>query len=962
MIFVQRGLAPMPAVEKAIARQVLHGGDLTTNVFEVCLVDEAKLAVALAETFGLPAAPAGKLQTPEPSVLGRVPGELALQHGIFPLAASDHALTIATSEPLSAAAEGNLASVAGMEIRQVLAPVIRIRQAIANSYGLPLERRFARLLAKIEGRPDPDPSHLPVAGPRVEPPSPLAVVAPAPAPPSPSPPPDVVPDAAAAEPAVELPAAPEVAVAAPPPEAAAEPAVELESVPDVPPMHEDQTAARDQHAAATSPSDPPPPAAGARVLAGWLRRTTGQERKGSRAATHGASSASSSESPASDVSDATALEEKPSAPVQSPGRSVRRKGPFTAAMAEQDLAQAASADEVLGIVFAFAQQYFDYSALFVVHGDVAQGSDASGPGAARAALKAIAVPLRSASVFSRARELRAPIVELLDADAVDGELARQLQRRPLASGELGRVAVIPIVVRTRVVALVYGDDGSAGVALAAIGDVIALVGMAGQAIERVILRKKRSEASPEQASGSGKGVSPADSTDPAGLGARRPLQAGAGLVTLARMFGTQGEAGEPGKAPEPAAELEGAEKSGSNDRIEHEEEPPASSAESNGAAARDKAEGPSSASARRAPPRSRRSEHLPGERARPTTAHRRGVAPSFGRRSKSSPLVSSPLPVDPPPNATHASVDPSESASVPVARRSPAAPATGVQHALLVQYVIDGGAMFDDAFAELVRGGEASMPAAIAKFPGPVQVDRHRARDIPRASQCGPLLALIARIGRPAIPFLTLRATAGDVEARFWVTHLFGELCYPEAANALVPSLFDDDGSVRRIARRSAASLGLAGATAAPIVQALEEVIKNRDERTARRVMAIEAIADIRTTSIIPELIRAVRDSSEQVVSAARRALVVITGQDMGREALQWSDWWANNAQRHRIEWLIDALVHEQPSIRRVAGEELKQITKENFGFYDDLSQEEREEVQRRARQWWEREGRTRFE
>src|SRR5262249_29882603 len=139
---------------------------------------------------------------------------------------------------------------------------------------------------------------------------------------------------------------------------------------------------------------------------------------------------------------------------------------------------------------------------------------------------------------------------------------------------------------------------------------------------------------------------------------------------------------------------------------------------------------------------------------------------------------------------------------------------------------------------------------------GPIQVDRHRVRDIPRASQCGPLLALIARIGRPAVPFLTLRATAGDVEARFWATHLFGELYYPEAANALVSHLFADDASGRRIARRAASNLGFASPTAATMVQALSEVIKNRDERTARRVIALEAIADIRPTSTIPELIR----------------------------------------------------------------------------------------------------------
>jgi hypothetical protein len=117
-------------VEKAIARQVLHGGDLTTNLFEVCPIDEAKLAIVLSETFGLPAAPAGKLKAPEPSALAALPGDLVAMHGIFPLSTSGETLTVATPEPLSIAVQGDLASAAGMDIRQVLAPALRIRGAL----------------------------------------------------------------------------------------------------------------------------------------------------------------------------------------------------------------------------------------------------------------------------------------------------------------------------------------------------------------------------------------------------------------------------------------------------------------------------------------------------------------------------------------------------------------------------------------------------------------------------------------------------------------------------------------------------------------------------------------------------------------------------------------------------------------------------------------------------------------
>jgi hypothetical protein len=53
--------------------------------------------------------------------------------------------------------------------------------------------------------------------------------------------------------------------------------------------------------------------------------------------------------------------------------------------------------------------------------------------------------------------------------------------------------------------------------------------------------------------------------------------------------------------------------------------------------------------------------------------------------------------------------------------------------------------------------------------------------------------------------------------------------------------------------------------------------------------------------------------------------------------------------------------MNEEPALRRAAGEELKVITKEYFGYYDDLPKRERERAQQRYRDWWTTEGRLRF-
>jgi hypothetical protein len=47
--------------------------------------------------------------------------------------------------------------------------------------------------------------------------------------------------------------------------------------------------------------------------------------------------------------------------------------------------------------------------------------------------------------------------------------------------------------------------------------------------------------------------------------------------------------------------------------------------------------------------------------------------------------------------------------------------------------------------------------------------------------------------------------------------------------------------------------------------------------------------------------------------------------------------------------------------MRRAAAEELKAVTKEFFGYYEDLPKRERERAQQRYRDWWRSEGRARF-
>jgi hypothetical protein len=58
---------------------------------------------------------------------------------------------------------------------------------------------------------------------------------------------------------------------------------------------------------------------------------------------------------------------------------------------------------------------------------------------------------------------------------------------------------------------------------------------------------------------------------------------------------------------------------------------------------------------------------------------------------------------------------------------------------------------------------------------------------------------------------------------------------------------------------------------------------------------------------------------------------------------------------------MIDALTHDVSEIRRAAGDELRALSREYFGYSSDLPPRDRERAQQRYRDWWITEGRTRF-
>jgi len=844
----------MRQVEEALARQVIYGGDFVTNLLEVARLDEGQLTSLLAESLQLKPAPVGELPIPQERVRALVPPEMASQQAIAPLSLEGESLVVAVAEPMPGHVHEQLSFALGLAIEQRVALAVRVRQAISRVYALPLERRMQRLVARLAGQPSGSGSMPPPLG---TPPS-------VPEPPRPPSAPPAGRTTSRSFPAAR-PAAGTVTpapVTAPYPLATPTPAPIPAAVPT--PAAEPEPAEQDP--------GPPSPLLPNERRAGLLQREPPAAARAAR----------------------------------------RRRGPITLEIAKKEVEEASDRDALLDLFFEYSRQYFDYAALFLVHGDIAEGRDASGEGATRERVIGIGIPLDLPGLMSSARDKRMPVVARAQPDGIDAVLLSDLQRSRDAE-----IALIPLIVRTRAVAVFMGDCGVPGVDRASVQQVVGFAGIIGKAFEHLIVRRKL-----------------------------EGFIAGNRAGDSGRVDASQVSAKRRSTAPPPA--------SGS----------------------------PSA----RVPP----TVPTPTLRTMPVSA-----PPPVANIASLRPISGPPIPREEP-SAPRADFDPNDavlfdelgwdgvrdeevelgapaSAAILVPPHAPAARRMNRTDPPLPSVIVDvdselaslvdrlaSGADDEQAEGELLRQGERAMRVIMTRFPGQVTYDRARiatAANPPRASDCGPVLRLVTRQRKVALPFVLEKLSSDDSETRGWATQVLAELPYVEALPYLLGRLRDHDASTRASAAIAIASVSRVYPDEAR--RAVQELTQSSDRN--ERIAAICAMSELREPAIVPDLVRALGDGDESVVEAAHDALVLVTRQDLGSDARRWLRWWEQNAQRSRMEWLIDALTHEVAEIRRAAGEELRALSKEYFGYASDLPARDRERAQQRYRDWWITEGRARF-
>ncbi|MCU0658276.1 MAG: hypothetical protein MUF64_24340 [Polyangiaceae bacterium] len=502
-----------------------------------------------------------------------------------------------------------------------------------------------------------------------------------------------------------------------------------------------------------------------------------------------------------------------------PPRARRRRGPMPLGECEEGLNLATTAEEVLQTFFDFAQQYFVYSALFVVQSDLAEGRDAYGPGAEQERVAGIGIPLDLPSCLAQARNLGAPISVALRPDGIDASLATDLRRSPA-----GAVFVLPITVRQRCIALLYGDNGEEAAELADAAPVISAGSLAGGALERLALarkRKQRAEAGEPPVPGGRKATL-------AGMQAVSPLASAVSPTAQQRQQKKQALAralGLPSDLPRAAV-------------------PPPTLASAQLPPVEDSNPFRRLTASFRAPT-------LPPEPEEPIPATVASVPPelrpdapqvSVGEasaeddelvRSALRELMAEESPA--PPRAAH-----------PTGSRQTALPMISVlpeqELEKLLDQLVQAPGEIDTLLPSLLQAGVRVVPALMARLPGPLpQAEAMKAGSL-RPSQAGPLLRVLVAIGKTALPFLIVQSGHRDPEARALATLLLGEFPFPEAIQALVPRFFDAEPAVAQAALSSARWLREHGEPFALLCGELGRISVAPGENQERRSRARQAL------------------------------------------------------------------------------------------------------------------------
>ena len=149
-ILRDRGVITERQLQEAVQHQVLYGGRLGTNLYELGFITEERLREALARAHGVPAADVSDVQ---PENLTALPRKLAARHKIFPCRVRGKTMFLGMVDPADHAAVAQVGYSLGYIVRPMVVPEFRMIQLLRDHYGVDERWRFTDTHRPAVGTP-----------------------------------------------------------------------------------------------------------------------------------------------------------------------------------------------------------------------------------------------------------------------------------------------------------------------------------------------------------------------------------------------------------------------------------------------------------------------------------------------------------------------------------------------------------------------------------------------------------------------------------------------------------------------------------------------------------------------------------------------------------------------------------------------------------------------------------------
>lgn len=140
-ILRDRGIVTERQLQEAIQHQVLYGGRLGTNLYELGFITEERLQEALARAHGVP----GLAVDPRditPELVAALPKALAARHKVFPYRLQGRTLVLLMLDPGDHTAVAKVGYSLGYIVKTAVVPEFRMVQLLRDYYGVDEKWRF----------------------------------------------------------------------------------------------------------------------------------------------------------------------------------------------------------------------------------------------------------------------------------------------------------------------------------------------------------------------------------------------------------------------------------------------------------------------------------------------------------------------------------------------------------------------------------------------------------------------------------------------------------------------------------------------------------------------------------------------------------------------------------------------------------------------------------------------------